>query len=49
MVKQSICVCEKSLKKPAAAGSLTLIAGQARQLKPSASGVSFFVPLLLIF
>ena len=26
MVKQSICVCEKSLKKPAAAGSLTLIA-----------------------
>ena len=44
MVKQSICVCEKPLKKPAAAGSLTLIAGQARQLKPSASGVSFFVP-----
>ena len=29
MVKQSICVCEKPLKKPAAAGSLTLIARRA--------------------
>ncbi|MDD5789420.1 MAG: hypothetical protein PUE30_02690 [Spirochaetia bacterium] len=49
MVKQSICVCEKPLKKPAAAGSLTLIAGQARQLKPFASGVSFFCTAVIDF